>query len=252
MAHDDSDNSVDTELRQSFNASSNDIEDDDSAVPSQSDSIVSDLSGHWNGKENYVENNKGRRVDPAAAESGGVYAPPPMRFIPDRKGTSEHSVGGTFHSVSDLSSIRRFPDDQPQRDITQNHNALHPTLNDRQNRERVRQTRTKDQNEEVRNNDVSSYARGRQLNRSTYGTPQRGKRGNSAPRPASIRKQDLKKVIEEHHRHFVQTPATKGRGSPLLGSEAWSKWQRGVEKAAIEGHRKIARDISGIHKCMVH
>lgn len=221
---DDCNNSIDTDMR---------LENHDDYDENQSiQSDYSEISAQWDGKENRKGNLEYDNHKPPAQGA------PPNRTV-------------AMPSMSDESSIRRsgssasFHED---RGLTQWHPANDHT-------QKIQQTRNISHPEVIpsgNNLHVDGYmhqqqpsTRGRQQTRVVTHDRSVSSVNSSAKK---IRKMDLYHIFQQQHENI---PPARQRRTPILGSEAMAQWQRGVERAALDSHRTLARSNAGIFRFIV-
>ena len=207
----DSDNSVDTELRESEDRRQ--AGNDEDSVQTGSD--VSELSGHWDGKENHIDNHvevqrwgdKGRAIRPKT-----------------------HPVASGFSSESDISSIRR------------SNEVLHTAQRADFRRGQGNAVVAAPQQRPHQAGRTMSDTRGRQVARAS-GYSNYTPRSRSAPK--KVHKLDVVDIFRQQKESF-QPPPAKEHGRSILGPEAMTRWQIGVERAALNSHRNLSRSVAGI------
>lgn len=203
MQQGDSDNSVDTDMREP-------VDHDDESVQSGSD--MSELSGHWDGKENQIDN---RETTQRWGEKSREKPPDVLRDSEPEV----HPVAAGFSSESDISSIRRGGEAPHSAQPAGNSRAV-----------------SEPRHRSSQPSGMLFDNRGRQ-NTSVSGNADGASRSRSAPK--KVYKMDVINIFRQQKESFQPTSA-KEHGRPILGPEAMSRWQRGVERAALNSHRNLS------------
>jgi hypothetical protein len=261
-------NSVDTEARRGERRGSDEEEEDEQSL--QSGSTVSDVSGHWDGKENLRGNAAPRRPAPDdlapdgfSAVSGiasGSQSATEWRLAHDQ--LSLPGGGGGGHApragpIADKHAQQQHHDQLYHQQLHQQHHHHHhqqqqqmqmqmqqhhqqQMQHQQQHQQQQHQQQQHQQQHQQRGRQGSLSARDRDRDRDR--SPDRSVRSQASSARKGVFKLDLQDIFQRQHEYVFRR---REPHTPILGTESLTRWQRGVERAALGSHRNLARSSAG-------